>query len=61
MLGVLGQRTADNKRVPLPLATLAPVKHGPVAHRWRVQYPCLSPDRGRRRYPWLGHVGTLER
>ena len=33
-----GEAPAYNKRVPLALATLAPVKHGPMAFRLRVQY-----------------------
>ena len=33
-----GEAPAYNTRVPLPLATLAPVKHGPMAFRLRVQY-----------------------
>jgi len=51
--------TSVNKRVPLPLAALAPVTHGPGAYRSPVQCWCNHADGCGGTDVWLGHVGTL--
>ena len=57
--GSIEDYTSLNPRVPLPLAPLAPVTHGPGAYRWPVQYCCSHADRYRGTDVRLGHVGTL--
>jgi hypothetical protein len=51
--------TTVNTRVPLPLAALAPVTHGPGAYRSPVQYRRRRADGCGGTSEWLGHVGTL--
>ena len=48
-----------NNRVPLPLASLAPVKHGPVAYRLPCAVLMSRADGCCGTDVWLGHVGTL--
>ena len=59
--GYCDRATADNNRVPPPLATLAPVKHGPMAYQVRAAYRCEGVGRSRGPEYVVGHVGTLER